>query len=180
MITNAIAKRYAKALVQLASEEGALEKYQQELAGFESIIGGAPELKAALASPACNMESKQAILGDLLEKAAPSETVGKFLRLLLERNRISLLPQIVSSYGVLADRISGVVRPVLTTAIPLDESQVGQIRGGLEQSTGKKVVLDVVTDPSLIGGVITQIGDKVYDGSVRTQLSRIHDILQKG
>jgi F-type H+-transporting ATPase subunit delta len=180
LITNAIAKRYAKALVQLASEEGSLEASQQELAGFERIVSGTPELRAALASPACSMESKQRILNDLLAKIAPSVTVGNFLRLLLERNRLVLLPQIVVCYGVLADRLAGVVRPVLTTALPLEESEIGEIRGSLERTTGKKVVLDVVTDQSLIGGVITQIGDRVYDGSVRTQLSRIHDILQKG
>jgi F-type H+-transporting ATPase subunit delta len=180
LITNAIAKRYAKALVQLASEENALEAYQQELAGFERVISASPELRAALVSPACSMESKQGILGELLAKAAPSVTVGNFVRLLMDRNRIALLPQIVTCYGLLADRISGVVRPVLTTALPLEESAVGEIRGALERSTGKKVVLKVVTDPSLIGGVVTQIGDRVFDGSVKTQLSRIHDILQKG
>ena len=180
MITNAIAKRYAKALVQLASEEAALEKYQQELAGFERIVTGSSELKATLSSPACSMESKQNILNDLLGKAALSETVSNFLRLLLERSRMVLLPQIVASYGVLADRLSGIVRPVLTTALPLEESEIGEIKGSLERATGKSVVLEVVTDKSLIGGVITQIGDRVYDGSVRTQLSRIHDILQKG
>ena len=72
------------------------------------------------------------------------------------------------------------IRPTLASGMPLDESQVEGIRGALEKSTGKKVVLKVEVDPALIGGVVTKIGDKLFDGSVRTQLDRIEDILQKG
>ena len=72
------------------------------------------------------------------------------------------------------------VRPTLTSAMPLDDRQVEEIKEALAKSTGKKVVLTVEVDPSLIGGVVTKIGDKVFDGSVKTQLTRIEDILQKG
>jgi F-type H+-transporting ATPase subunit delta len=57
---------------------------------------------------------------------------------------------------------------------------VAEIKAALEKSTGKKVVLTLQQDPSLIGGVVTKIGDRVFDGSVKTQLNRIQDILQKG
>jgi F-type H+-transporting ATPase subunit delta len=103
-----------------------------------------------------------------------------FLMLVLDKNRLNYLPQIVVSYGMLADELSGVVRPTLTSAMALDAAQVEEIKGTLAKYTGKRVVLKVVVDPALIGGVVTRIGDMAFDGSLKTQLTRIGDILQKG
>jgi F-type H+-transporting ATPase subunit delta len=106
--------------------------------------------------------------------------VSNFLLLLVDKNRMIFLPQIVQTYAVLADQQSGVIRPVVTSAFALNDTQVAAIKDALEQKTGKKIVPQVVIDSSLIGGVVTQIGDIAYDSSVKTQLTRIHDILQKG
>ena len=180
MITNAIARRYAKALVQLAAEEGAVEKFQAGLTSFEAVLAGNPDLRAILVSPAYRVEVKREIVRDLLARLALPATPANFLQLLIDRNRLDYLPQIIASYGALADELSGVVRPTLTSATPLDAGQVEEVKGALARFTGKKVVLSVEVDPSLIGGVVTKIGDKVFDGSVKTQLTRIEDILQKG
>jgi F-type H+-transporting ATPase subunit delta len=180
LITNAIARRYAKALVQLAADEGAVERFHAELTAFDAVLTGNPDLRAILVSPAYRIEVKREIVRELIAKLAPAVTVANFLQLLIDRNRLDHLAQIIASYGTLADGLSGVVRPTLTSAMPLDEPQVEAIKGALAKSTGKKVVLKVEIDPSLIGGVVAKIGDKVFDGSVKTQLARIEDILQKG
>ena len=86
----------------------------------------------------------------------------------------------MESYGNFADELSGVVRPTLTSGLPLEDGQVEEIKTSLAAITGRRVVLKVEVDPSLIGGVVTKIGDKVFDGSVKTQLAKIQDILQKG
>ncbi len=180
MITNAIARRYAKALVQLGSEEKGVDKFQAELTGVEALLASSAELRRVLANPAYGIEAKREILKDLLAKLSVSQTVSNFVYLLLDKNRLDQLSQIVASYGVFADELSGVVRPILTTAFPLEAKQVDGIKQSLEKATGKKVVLKVEQDPTLIGGVVTKIGDKVFDGSVKTQLTMIKDILQKG
>ena len=180
MSTNAIAKRYAKALVQLGSEAGTVEGLNGELNSFSTLLANNGELSAVLGNPAYGIESKSAILKELVGKLKLSATVSNLLMLLLERGRLSVLPQIAENYGVFADELSGVIRPTLSSGLPLDPAQVEEIKGALAKSTGKKVELKVVVDPSLIGGVVTQIGDKVFDGSVRTQLANIQDILQKG
>jgi F-type H+-transporting ATPase subunit delta len=102
------------------------------------------------------------------------------MQLILDRSRLDFLPQIVASYSSLADELSGVIRPTLSSGLPLAESQIDEIKSALEKSTGKKIVMNVQVDPKLIGGVVTMIGGTVYDGSVRTQIDRIEDILQKG
>ena len=180
MITNAIARRYAKALVQLAAEAGTVDKTSGELVQIDALLSANPELRSVLGNPAYGIEAKREILKELCEKLALSDLVKNCIFLLLERNRLSFLPQIAESYGVFADELSGVIRPTLVTGIPLDDGQVGQIKDALAKATGKKVVMKVEVDPALIGGVVKKIGDTVFDGSVKTQLSRIEDILQKG
>jgi F-type H+-transporting ATPase subunit delta len=180
LITNAIARRYAKALVQLGAEEKSVDRFQTELASLEAVLDASAELRSVIANPAYGIEAKRGIIGELTAKLALSTTVANFMLLLLDKNRLDQLPQIVLSYGNFADELSGVVRPTLTTPLPLDAKQVEGIKNALAQVTGRQVVLKVEHDPTLIGGVVTKIGDKVFDGSVRTQLTMIQDTLQKG
>jgi F-type H+-transporting ATPase subunit delta len=180
LITNAIARRYAKALVQLATEEGCVEKFHAELAAIDTVLADNHNLRVILVSPAYRIEAKREMMRELIAKLGLSATVTNFLLLILDKNRLNYLPQIVVSYGMFADELSGVVRPTITSAMPLDAGQVVEIKGTLEKSTGKKVIINVEVDPSLIGGVVTKIGDKAFDGSLKTQLAKIGDILQKG
>ena len=180
MSTNAIAKRYAKALVQIGSEAGTVDGFNGELTRFSTLLTGNGELSAVFANPAYGIQSKSEILKELVAKLQISPMVSNLLMLLLERGRLSVLPQIAESYGAFADELAGVIRPTLSSGLPLEPAQIEEIRTALAKSTGKKVELEVKVDPALIGGVVTKIGDKVFDGSVRTQLARIQDILQKG
>ena len=180
MSTNAIAKRYAKALVQIGSEAGTVDSFNAELTRFSALLTDSRELSTVFGNPAYGIESKRQVLNELVGKLRLSPMVSNLLMLLLERGRISVLPQIAESYGAFADELSGVIRPTLSSGLPLEAAQIEEIRGALAKSTGKKVELKVEVDPSLIGGVVTKIGGKVFDGSVRTQLARIQDILQKG
>ena len=180
MSTSAIARRYAKALVQLGAEEGQVDKFNGELTRINAVLAANTGLSSLFSNPAYGNEAKKGILKDIIGKLSLSALVSNFLQLLLDRSRLSLLPMIAESYGTFADDLSGVIRPTLTSGLPLDESQVEEIKQSLAVSTGKKVRLKVEVDPALIGGVVTKIGDKVFDGSVRTQLAKIQDILQKG
>ncbi|HEU0264425.1 MAG TPA: ATP synthase F1 subunit delta [Geobacterales bacterium] len=180
MKTNTIARRYAKALVQLGVEEKGVERFQTELDKAAGVIAGSPELRSVLANPAYAIEQKREILQDLIARLSLSSTVRSFLMLLLDKKRIEQLPQIAQSFGSYVDELGGVVRPTLASPFPLDDRQVEGVRKALEQVTGKKVLLNVEQDASLIGGLVTKIGDMVFDGSVKTQLSMIQDTLQKG
>ena len=180
MINNAIARRYAKALVQLGSENSLIDRFSQELNAIEKLVAGNAELRSVFGNPAFTAEQKKQIMRDLVARMQCSELVGNFLLLLVDKNRVACLSQIVETYVKLADEHSGVIRPVITTAFALDDAQINSIKAALEQKTGKKIVPQVSIDQSLIGGVVTQIGDIAYDSSVKTQLARIHDILQKG
>jgi F-type H+-transporting ATPase subunit delta len=180
VINNTLARRYAKALVQIGSEDGLIDRFREELTAIERVFSANADLKAVFSNPAFTAEQKKDIMKDLIAKVECSELVGNFLLLLVDKNRVAFLDQIVHTYETLADEQSGIIRPVIRTAFALDAGQVASIQGALEKKSGKKVIPQVTVDQSLLGGVVTQIGDTAFDSSVKTQLKRIQDILQKG
>ncbi|MCW8858298.1 MAG: ATP synthase F1 subunit delta [Deltaproteobacteria bacterium] len=180
MSNNAISIRYAKALLNIAIEEKQIEHYAGELAGVAAILKREDLLRLLLDSPTFPLEKKTAIMHDIAEKLKLSAGMGKFLDLLLEKGRIIYLPQIHLNYRKFADELSGVVRARIKAASELANERVKAIQLGLEKRTGKQVVLSVETDASLIGGLQAEMGGKLFDGSVKTQLKRIADTLAKG
>ena len=103
-----------------------------------------------------------------------------FLGLLLEKDRLQYLTQIDNDFRKLADEMSDTLRATIHSATELAKGQLDAIRKSLEQQTGKKVELKVDIKPELIGGIQVEIGGKLFDGSLTTQLQRIEDTLKKG
>lgn len=180
MSTNAIARRYAKALIQVAAEQGTVEQYFSEISAFSQALVPGAEAAEFFEAPSYGIEAKREIVKELASRLSVSKTMRDFLLLLLDKKRLDQLDAILESYRSFADEAAGILRSDVTSAVPLSEEQVAELRTALEKATGKKVVLSVSADPQLIGGVVTRIGDKVFDGSIRTQLTKIQDILQKG
>jgi F-type H+-transporting ATPase subunit delta len=177
---SALTRRYAKALVELAVEQQAVDRYGEELATVNAVLDREELLRQLLESPTLAMDKKAAMLADLAGALDLSEGLRKFLGLLLSKDRLGFLPQIEDTYRRLADELSGVLRAKITAAVELDAEQQRAIGASLEKQTGKKVALNVTVDPQLIGGVQAEIGGRLFDGSVRTQLKRIEESLTKG
>lgn len=137
-------------------------------------------LRLLLDSPTFALEKKTAIITDLCGLLELSDGMKTFLILLLEKDRIDYIPQIDLNYRKFADEISGVVRAKITSASALTEERAETLKKGLEKQTGKKVVLSIETDKSLIGGLQAEMDGKLFDGSVKTQLKRIEATLAKG
>jgi F-type H+-transporting ATPase subunit delta len=177
---SALTRRYAKALVELAVAEQAVDRYGEELATVNAILQREVLLRQLLDSPTLAIDKKAAMLTDLVAALGLSAGMGKFLGLVLSKGRIGYLPQIEDTYRRLADELSGVLRARITSAVELDAAQQQAIGASLEKQTGKKVALNVSVDPQLLGGVKAEIGGRLFDGSVRTQLKRIEESLTKG
>jgi len=177
---SAISIRYAKALLNIATEEKQVEQYAEELAEVAAVLKQEDLLRLLLDSPTFPLTKKTTIMNDIAAKMELSIGMGKFLSLLLEKGRIVYLPQIEVKYRKLADELSGVVRARISSANKLTKKRAESIKAGLEKQTGKQVVLSVKTDKSLIGGLQAEMGGKLFDGSVKTQLKRIADTLAKG
>lgn len=171
-MTSAIAKRYARALASVAGEQNRLEDTATELETIAGWLDDA-DVKAAFESPHLSLTARRGLVARLAESQGMSELARNFLSLLAERNRLDQFRAIVLAYQALVDRSLGRVRATIRAATPLDDASIAQIRGVLEQMSGKKVLTSVVVDPTLIAGVSVEIEGRVYDGSAHTQLAHL-------
>jgi len=175
---SALTRRYAKALVEIGVEEKAVEAYADELAKVKEILSQEELLSQLLDNPTLAMDKKQAMLAEVYKALELSEGMVKFLGLLLSKGRFCFLSQIEESYRRQADELSGILSAKITSATELDDVQQQAIASSLEKQTGKQVALTVEVDPDLIGGLQAEIGGRLFDGSVKTQLKRIEESLK--
>lgn len=168
-----IARRYARALIDVASESNQLDKVGQELSAFAQAFGESAELQDAFVNPAYDRAQKQKLLESLSKAMQLSPLVINVLQLLLERNKLAVVPDIQRIYADLADARSGRVRGKVVSAVPLPDDTVKKLEQSLEKLTQRDVVLESKVDPALIGGVSAQVGSMVIDGSVKAQLEQI-------
>jgi F-type H+-transporting ATPase subunit delta len=167
---GSVARRYARALLGIGGDAGPVEARGEEFTQLAALWYGSDELRQALENPVFKPEQKRAVMQSILPKVAPTAEVQRFVLLLLDRRRITLLPAIARAYRDMTDVHVGRVRAEVTSAEELSPQTLDRVRRSLEQRTGKKVIVTPKVDPGLIGGVVARVGDLVLDGSVRTQL----------
>jgi len=172
-----IARRYAKALVELCSEVKNHAVIGKQLEGFTETWINSQELQDVLKSPVIDSAAKKQILGKLFAKNLFAPTTRNFLLVLLDAGRIELIPEINLAFGRMMDALNQRVRATVTSAVPMERSDLVRIQSALQRLTGKTVVLDARVDPSLLGGVVTEIGNVVLDGSIMTQLKSLRERL---
>ena len=136
-------------------------------------IAQTPEFCAGLLSPQVPRREKRLLVEKFIGTAAFHPMVANAFRLLAERQRLQLLPDIAEIYGNLLDAHRGVLHCRLTSAEPLEKGDIAAISGRLERRFGQSVIVDAAVDPSLIGGLTTEIAGKTMDGSVRGQLQAL-------
>ena len=172
-----IARRWGRAVFELGKESNTLAALSRDMDSFAETYVGSPELSGVLENPLVPEPAREAILRDIAARLSLSETATSTLRLLAKKRRIVAVPEIARQVARLVDADSGVVRAEVTSAGPLTEAYLTRLKGELEKATGKTVVIAHKQDKSLIGGVITRIGDQVIDGSVRARLAGFRDSL---
>jgi F-type H+-transporting ATPase subunit delta len=171
-----VARPYAEAAFELAREQNALPVWS-EMLRFATTIVGDERVAAALDNPRLSAGDKEALLlsiaGDKLTNDGRS-----FLRVLIEADRIALLPQIRALFETLKDQTENVAKARIETAFPLSDAQTGDLTTALERRFGKKIEATVVVNPALIGGARITVGDSVLDGSVQAKLDAMSNQLR--
>ena len=175
-----IARRYAKALLIIGKEDDKAESYKEELDRFSDLITREKELEQAITNPLYDVGGRKKVLQAVIDKTGVSKVLASFLLLLFEKGRFGFLNDINEFYKKLADELKGVVRASLVSATELSSETVEKIRTTLSKKTGKDIILEVEQDPSLIGGIVSRIGDLVLDGSIKTQLLNMRESLKRG
>jgi F-type H+-transporting ATPase subunit delta len=164
-------------LFDVALKESDPELADRDLAAFAELVAGHAELDRVLRHPAVPASSKRAIVETLAARGKLSSPVTKLLLLLADRDRLLLVPLVREEYHARLLDYLQVVRAEVTTAVPLGEPAQKAVEEGLRALTGQTVSMTARVDPEILGGVVTQIGSTVYDGSVRRQLERMRERL---
>ena len=173
MSAGSLARRYAKALMSIGVDEGSYAQMGTQLASVSKAIASSPELSDILENPVVSRTDREKVVLAILQRVGASKTVENFCRLLLERERMQILPDIQRELQAMIDEKSGQVTAEIRSAKALTPAQEIQLKSTLEKLSGKSIRITVKEDPSLLGGVVAKVGDLVYDGSLRTQLSEL-------
>lgn len=173
-MTNNTLNAYADAAFAIASAEGELSEVEDELFRFSRIVQGNDELRETLSNQRLPVERRQQIVEDLLEGRATRSTLA-IISLLVNVGRAGDLPKIVETLSSRSVRVTGTQVAEVRSAVPLSEDQIANLTQALKARTNQDVTVRNIVDPKVMGGIVTQIGDSVLDGSVRTRLNQLRE-----
>lgn len=174
MIVTAAARRYAKALFDLAQEHARLDSILAEFQSFLRLLAQSPELKFILKHP--NDRQREQVLSHLFKQHV-SELFLNFLSLVLKNRRYDLLDQIYDDLQSRYDALNNRIRAIATTAIPLSEQKLSELSREIARYVKADVRLENTIDPSIIGGIIIQLNGQVFDASFREQFKKLKQTL---
>lgn len=181
MADEALARRYARAMVSLAKDANAVDQIEHELGQFDEVLNQAGgQLRIALENPGFTEAERRLVLDKVMARVPGHPYVRNLLRLLAEKNRFMAFHAIRRAYSELADEMAGRVRATVTTANAAGPLFRYHTERALSESTGKQVIVTYQTDPQLIGGVVARVGDTLFDGSVRARLAAMQETLVSG
>jgi F-type H+-transporting ATPase subunit delta len=179
MIVGSIARRYAKALFELAVEQGKVDAWSSSLSSLQQAIESSAELRDVLENPIYTKEQRRGIVAKLVASLGFDATPANLLFLLADRARLSEFGSVVTHFGALADAKLGRLRARVVSAAPLDSTAAQHISDRIAAATKAEVILDRSVDPELLGGVVAQVGRLTYDGSLRSQLEDLRRTLKQ-
>lgn len=171
MQRDPVARVYAQALLDLGRESNRIDALGQELEQIAAAVRGDATLRTFLESPALDRAAKKRALESL--RGTIDDLIVNFLCVLVDKGRIVSLGAVAEAYRDLADAAAGRVRVHAMTAVPLGDELRKRLVETLQQTLNHECVLETEVRPELVGGLVLQVGDKVYDGSVSRALRRV-------
>ncbi|MDR3037823.1 MAG: ATP synthase F1 subunit delta [Candidatus Adiutrix sp.] len=179
MKNQTVINRYARALLSLGLDDGQYGRYGEELESLAEALAALGEEAKTLTSPLYPAGVRRRMLDQILTRAALSPLVTNFVGLLLDKGHLGELNGIAATYNSLVDAEKGLIRARLTSAAPLEEAEIKAVQAALSKFSGRRVELSLDQDPGLIGGVVARLGDLTIDGSLRTQITKLAERLDR-
>lgn len=174
---TAIANRYARVLAEVSFKLGRHEAVERDLEQFGELLARHRELSAFYEDPAVSVARKKAATSQLLARLNFCKTAANFIHVLVERDRMGYFKEMLEAFRHGIRERLGIVEVGVTTSTEIGQTLRDQLGRALEQLSGKRVQLRFRIDPQILGGVITRVGDTIYDGSVRQQLQQMKERL---
>jgi len=173
-----VARRYAKALLQVALEKRVdPRQLGQELAALAAQVESLPGLAQALSSPTVARSKKTKLIETLLSGAGADRLIANLLSTMARRDRLGALGPVAEAYAQAVDAHEGIEPAEVASAEPLGERQQQKLSERLAALTGKRVRLSYRAEPAILGGLVVRIGNRIYDGSVVKQLDQLKERL---
>jgi len=170
---GAIADRYAAALFELSEAEKSLSDIEGDLKALKAMIAESADLRRLLGSPVIGRAEQGAAVAALADKAGWHKLTRNFLGVLASNRRLFALEAMIEAYLARAASHRGEVTAQVTSAHALSAAQKKAVAASLKKVVGKDVLLDLVVDPSLLGGMIAKVGSRMVDSSLRTKLQQL-------
>jgi F-type H+-transporting ATPase subunit delta len=170
---SAVANRYAKALVDVCLKLSVQDQVTTDLLAFENLLNTQAELRSLYLNPAVPVPKKKAITAEILERFSFTQTTINFISVLVDQHRIGYFSSIRKAFHQLMNDQLGIVEAEVTMASDLDSATQDLLLARLSELTGRKVTFKFTIDPNIIGGIVTRIGDTIYDGSIRQRLNTL-------
>ena len=178
MSQGVIARRYAKALINLAEKD--LEITGNSLAAIDDVYSNSTKLSEVLSDTKISSQTKQDVLKNILKKIKVSKLVDTFIRYFLAKRRIVLLPNIERAFNLLLQEKVGRIEAGITVAQEIPEVTINKLEKAISKYSSKEGTVNITIDPAIIGGIVTRIGSVVIDGSIHTQLNQIRQSIIRG
>ena len=179
MKVNSGAKSYAHAFFELAHDQNQTDALCLELKELSALFLSSPEFQSVIQAARITPEQKKQLLRNILEKTQVSSLTRNLTLLLTDRNRLSWLPQIAVHLQELTDGMKHILRGTVTTAENISDDQIKDLERAFSKKFGKGVALEAKQDRTLLGGLVVQIRDLTFDGSLKSSLARLKNTLER-
>lgn len=167
-----VAARYAKSILDLSIEQKCLDGVLSDMQTFANIVSKSGDMRSLLASPVVPGDKKMAVLKNLFEKQFQPLTI-KFFEIIVRKKREGFLGAVANGFVEQYNRMNNIANATVKSAIELSEAAINEIKGHIESQTGKKINLTATVNPDLIGGVVVQVEDKLFDASIAGKLGKL-------
>ena len=177
-IQASLAGRYAIALFELANERKQLDAVGESLAALKQALADSDDFRALTTSPLIGRDQAVRAVAASAGAMKLDPITANFLGLLAKNRRLAQLGNVIRAFNLLAARHRGEINAEVTSAHRLDEGQVDAIRKNLRTRYGTDIAVDLNVDPAILGGLVVKIGSRMIDGSIRTKLNNLAQVMK--
>ncbi len=174
-----MAGRYATALYELAEDAKSTDAVLKDLQRFEALVSGSDDLKRLVKSPVFSAGEQLGAITAILDKAKISGLAANFIKLAAKNRRLFSVDAMIRAFRAIVAKARGELTAKVTVAEELNDARIKDIKAALADVTKKDVAIDIKVDPSIIGGIIVQLGSRMVDASLKTRLSAIQHAMKE-
>ncbi|MEO0939044.1 MAG: F0F1 ATP synthase subunit delta [Pseudomonadota bacterium] len=178
-ISTGIAARYAAAVHDLAKEAKSVNVLEGDIAALRDALGASDDLRDLITSPIYSRAAQESAIRAVAEKMGLSGMMSSTLRLMAQKRRLFVVPQMLTAIAAMIAEEKGEVTAEVRSAKALTKAQEGNLAKTLEASVGKKVTINTTVDDSLIGGLVVKVGSKMIDTSIASKLASLQNAMKE-